>query len=60
MGEAALVEFADLTVSYGAVPALAGVSGAFPPGPTDSRPQRAGKTTLLKTLLGFLRPDRGT
>jgi len=60
MGEAALVEFADLTVSYGAVPALAGVSGAFPPGPTGLLgPNGAGKTTLLKTLLGFLRPDRG-
>jgi ABC-2 type transport system ATP-binding protein len=60
MGEAALVEFRDLTVSYGAVPALAGVAGAFPPGPTGLLgPNGAGKTTLLKTLLGFLRPDRG-
>ena len=55
-----LVEFQDLAVSYGLVQALAGVSGAFPPGPTGLLgPNGAGKTTLLKTLLGFLSPDRG-
>src|SRR5229473_742296 len=57
---APLVEFRDLAVSYGLVPALAGVSGAFPAGPTGLLgPNGAGKTTLLKTLLGFLEPDRG-
>jgi ABC-2 type transport system ATP-binding protein len=56
----ALVEFQDLTVSYGPVQALGGVSGRFEPGPTGLLgPNGAGKTTLLKTLLGFLRPDRG-
>ena len=60
MGEAPLVEFKDLVVSYGPVQALAGVSGAFLPGPTGLLgPNGAGKTTLLKTLLGFLDPDRG-
>jgi len=55
-----LVEFKDLTVSYGLVTALAGVSGSFPAGPTGLLgPNGAGKTTLLKTLLGFLTPDRG-
>ena len=55
-----LVEFQDLAVSYGPVQALAGVSGAFAPGPTGLLgPNGAGKTTLLKTLLGFLKPDRG-
>jgi ABC-2 type transport system ATP-binding protein len=55
-----LVEFRELAVSYGAVRALDGVSGAFPPGPTGLLgPNGAGKTTLLKTLLGFLRPDHG-
>ena len=55
-----LVEFQDLTVSYGLVQALAGVSGTFPAGPTGLLgPNGAGKTTLLKTLLGFLAPDRG-
>ena len=55
-----LVTFDDLTVSYGPVQALAGVSGRFVPGPTGLLgPNGAGKTTLLKTLLGFLKPDRG-
>src|SRR5512134_2551890 len=55
-----LVEFDDLAVSYGLVQALAGVKGAFLPGPTGLLgPNGAGKTTLLKTLLGFLEPDRG-
>ena len=58
--DGALVEFRDLVVSYGPVPALSGVSGAFPAGPTGLLgPNGAGKTTLLKTLLGFLRPERG-
>jgi ABC-2 type transport system ATP-binding protein len=55
-----LVEFQDLTVSYGLLQALGGVSGAFHPGPTGLLgPNGAGKTTFLKTLLGFLKPDRG-
>ena len=58
--DAPLVEFKDLTVSYGMVQALAGVTGAFHAGPTGLLgPNGAGKTTLLKTLLGFLKPDRG-
>jgi ABC-2 type transport system ATP-binding protein len=58
---APLVEFRDLAVSYGLVPALVGVSGAFPAGPTGLLgPNGAGKTTLLKTLLGFLNPDHGS
>lgn len=58
--DGALVEFRDLAVSYGPVPALLGVSGTFPAGPTGLLgPNGAGKTTLLKALLGFLRPDRG-
>src|SRR5436190_20153550 len=57
---APLVEFRDLTVSYGPLVALSGVSGAFAPGPTGLLgPNGAGKTTLLKTLLGFLKPDAG-
>jgi ABC-2 type transport system ATP-binding protein len=58
--DAPLVEFKDLTVSYGMVQALAGVTGAFHAGATGLLgPNGAGKTTLLKTLLGFLTPDRG-
>jgi ABC-2 type transport system ATP-binding protein len=57
----ALVEFTGLGVSYGPLPALAGITGSFPSGPTGLLgPNGAGKTTLLKTLLGFLKPDRGT
>jgi ABC-2 type transport system ATP-binding protein len=55
-----LVAFRDLSVSYGSVCALDGVTGAFHPGPTGLLgPNGAGKTTFLKTLLGFLRPDAG-
>jgi len=59
--EEPLVEIRDLAVSYGAVQALSGISGAFRRGPTGLLgPNGAGKTTLLKTLLGFLTPDRGS
>src|SRR5262245_41634303 len=58
---APLVEFRDLAVSYGPLPALAGVSGSFAAEPTGLLgPNGAGKTTLLKTLLGFLTPESGT
>ena len=61
MESAPLVEMRDLTVSYGPLVALSGVSGAFLPGPTGLLgPNGAGKTTLLKTLLGFLTPDSGS
>src|SRR5262249_16866084 len=45
----------------GRVTALAGVSLAFEPGATVGiiGPNRAGKTTLLGCVLGFLRPDSG-
>jgi ABC-2 type transport system ATP-binding protein len=57
---ASLVRFEDLSVSYGSLRALAGVSGEFVAGPTGLLgPNGAGKTTLLKTLLGFLKPDGG-
>jgi ABC-2 type transport system ATP-binding protein len=55
-----LVEFRDLSVNYGTVPALARVSGTFPRGATGLLgPNGAGKTSLLKTLLGFLEPAEG-
>ena len=60
MDGAPLVEVRDLTVSYGPLLALGGVTGVFPAGPTGLLgPNGAGKTTLLKTLLGFLKPDGG-
>jgi ABC-2 type transport system ATP-binding protein len=56
-----LVEFRDLTVSYGPLQALAGVTGRFLPGATGLLgPNGAGKTTLLKALLGFLKPESGS
>ena len=58
--EEPLVTFRDLTVSYGPVPALAGVSGAFRPGPTGLLgPNGAGKTTLLKALSGSVPATAG-
>jgi ABC-2 type transport system ATP-binding protein len=55
-----LVEFRDVTVSYGPLVALSSVTGTFPAGPTGLLgPNGAGKTTLLKALLGFLPPDSG-
>ena len=59
-GDEPLVTFQELTVSYGLVRALDGVTGAFALGATGLLgPNGAGKTTLLKTLLGFLTPDGG-
>lgn len=56
-----LVQFDALTVAYGALQALAGVSGTFGAGATGLLgPNGAGKTTLLKTLLGFLTPASGS
>jgi ABC-2 type transport system ATP-binding protein len=60
MGAELLVRFDDLTVRYGLVEALSGVSGSFPSGSLGLLgPNGAGKTTLLKTLLGFLTPAGG-
>ncbi len=56
-----IVRFDSLTVAYGAVQALSGVSGSFGTGATGLLgPNGAGKTTLLKTLLGFLPPGGGS
>ena len=61
MDSATLVDFRDLSVSYGLVRALDGVTGSFPSGATGLLgPNGAGKTTLLKTLLGFLAADAGS
>ena len=61
VASAPLVEFRDLTVSYGSLVALSGVTGAFPPGPTGLLgPNGAGKTTLLSILATLLIPDGGS
>jgi branched-chain amino acid transport system ATP-binding protein len=57
----ALLEVKDLAVSYGSVPAVDGVSLVVPPGELRVilGANGAGKTTIIKTLLGLLRPRAG-
>ena len=57
----ALLEIEDLAVSYGAVPAVDGVSLALPAGELRVilGANGAGKTTIIKTILGLLRPRGG-
>jgi branched-chain amino acid transport system ATP-binding protein len=58
----ALLKVEDLAVSYGAVPAVRGVSLEINAGELRVilGANGAGKTTILKTLLGLLRPTRGS
>jgi branched-chain amino acid transport system ATP-binding protein len=57
----ALLEVTDLAVSYGSVPAVDGVSLVVLPGELRVilGANGAGKTTIIKTLLGLLRPRVG-
>lgn len=56
-----LMEFDDVEVSYGARPALSGITLRLHPGRIGLvGPSGAGKSTLLKTLLGLLTPTRGS
>ena len=61
MAEAPLLEIEDLTLSFGGLKALDGVSFAVPPGVVKAviGPNGAGKTTLFHLISGFLTPDRG-
>ena len=54
-------ELHDVSVQYGSVHALRGVSLEVPPGQTTVLlgPSGGGKSTVLKTLLGLVRPDSG-
>jgi branched-chain amino acid transport system ATP-binding protein len=56
-----LLRVTDLAVSYGAVPAVDGVSLVIEPGELRVilGANGAGKTTIIKTLLGLLRPRSG-
>jgi branched-chain amino acid transport system ATP-binding protein len=56
-----LLQVSDLAVSYGSVPAVDGVSLEVPPGELRVilGANGAGKTTIIKTLLGLLRPRAG-
>ena len=55
------VELQNITVSYGATPALLDISLSIPQGLLVGviGPNGSGKSTLLKTILGFQRPDVG-
>jgi branched-chain amino acid transport system ATP-binding protein len=57
----ALLQVTDLAVSYGSVPAVDGVSLTIEPGELRVilGANGAGKTTIIKTLFGLLRPRRG-
>ena len=57
----ALLAVKDLAVSYGAVPAVNGVSLEVKPGELRVilGANGAGKTTIIKTILGLLRPRAG-
>ncbi len=58
----ALLEITDLSVSYGAVPAVAGASLAI--GPGEIRvilgANGAGKTTIIKAILGLQKASKGS
>jgi branched-chain amino acid transport system ATP-binding protein len=56
-----VLEVEDLTVAYGAVRALDGVSLSVPEGSVTAvlGANGAGKTTLLRTISGLLRPREG-
>src|SRR6187549_3640464 len=57
---APVVTLEEVSVVYGAQPALKNVTVAFPAGAVGLLgPNGAGKSTLIKTLLGFVVPDRG-
>ena len=56
-----MLDVTDLTVRYGAVPALHGVSLRLQPGKITSiiGSNGAGKSSLLRTIMGHHRPDSG-
>ena len=57
-----MLEVRDLSVSYGGLKALQGVSLSVAPGQfvTVVGPNGAGKTTLFKTICGVVPPDSGS
>ena len=60
LGQAPIVQLADVSVAYVRQYALRDVSADFPAGAVGLLgPNGAGKSTLLRALLGFIQPDRG-
>src|ERR1700719_4623869 len=61
MNPHSVLEVQDVTVRFGGLTALNGVSMAAPPRHVMGviGPNGAGKTTLLNVLCGFIRPDHG-
>jgi branched-chain amino acid transport system ATP-binding protein len=57
-----VLEVREMVTSYGAVRALDGISLSVPAGSITAvlGANGAGKTSLLRTISGLLRPDRGT
>jgi zinc/manganese transport system ATP-binding protein len=57
-----LVELRDLSVSYDRTMAIQGVSGSLMPNSLTALvgPNGGGKSTLLKTLQGFIKPAKGS
>ena len=55
-----VVTLENVTVAYGAQPALRDVTAAFPAGAVGLLgPNGAGKSTMIKALLGFVVPNQG-
>jgi len=61
MNDRTVVKFTDVNFSYNGAPVLAGVQFAIPARTFISivGPNAGGKTTLLKLMLGLLKPERG-
>lgn len=56
-----MIEVTGISKSFGDVPVLTDVSASFQSGRVTALvgPNAAGKTTLIKTILGLVRPDAG-
>ena len=61
MSAGGVIEVTDLTVRFGGVTSLDGMSVTFEPGTCGLiGPNGAGKTTFFNVLSGFVRPAAGT
>ncbi|MGO2096675.1 MAG: ATP-binding cassette domain-containing protein [Candidatus Microbacterium stercoravium] len=61
MSDGKVIEFADVSMTFGDAPAVDGLTARVDPGRVTAflGPNGAGKTTTLRILLGELRPTRG-